>query len=157
MAPNRRTRAAAAVAAALPLGLGACTPHPVGPARTFADYEGKAVTTAEAARSSVETARLAAEAGGDDHAFGPYLSVLLSDQEAGLSGVQGTFASVQPPDGRADDLGAELDELLGRALDDLVAVRIAVRRGQLDGLAALAEPLATDSADLAAFIEAHGS
>ena len=67
--------------AALLIALAACTTHPVGPARTFDAYEGKAVTTAEAALSAAETVRLAAETAGLGHAFGPYLSVLISGQE----------------------------------------------------------------------------
>ena len=49
----------------------ACVSHPVGPARSFSKYEGKAVTTAESALSSVETVRLAARAGTERHVFGP--------------------------------------------------------------------------------------
>src|SRR5688500_10471074 len=66
-------------------GATACTPHPVGPARTFAKYEGKAVTTAEAALSSVETVRLAIATATSDLGFGPYLSVMVSEQEEAIS------------------------------------------------------------------------
>jgi hypothetical protein len=47
-----------------------CVSHPVGPARTFSKYEGKAVTTAEGALSSVETARLAVQVGASGKTFG---------------------------------------------------------------------------------------
>ena len=143
---------------ALALGLlSACTPHPVGPARTFATFEGKAVTTAQGALSSVETVRLAAQTGSKENGFGPYLSVLISDQEEGLSGVQGTFSSIQPPDSRAENLRSELDDLLSSAVDHVVDVRVAIRQGDLAGLAAVATPLATDAASLDAFIQKHGS
>jgi hypothetical protein len=151
---NRRRRRAAAFTLVLAVG---CTPHPVGPARTSGKYEGKAVTTAESALSRVETVRLAAEVAGDDGAFGPYLSVLISDQEDALSGLQGTFASIQPPNERSDDVRAELVELLNVAIDDVAAARIAIRRGQFDELAAMAEPLADDATTLSRFIEEHGS
>jgi hypothetical protein len=134
-----------------------CTPHPVGPARTFGKYEEKAVTTAESALSRVETVRLAADVAGDEGAFGPYLSVLISDQEGALSGVQGTFASIQPPDERSDAVRAELDELLTAALEDVAAARIAVRRGLFDEVAGMAEELAGDAAALMQFIEERGS
>ena len=136
--------------------LGACSSHPVGPARTFGAYEAKAVTTAESARSSVQTVRLAAE-GGDDHGgFGPYLSVLVSDQEESLAGAQDTFRSIQSPNEDGDALGAELDELLGTALTHVTEVRTALRRGQLAGLRDVAAPLVDDSTALKRFLEDHG-
>jgi hypothetical protein len=134
----------------------ACTPHPVGPARTFGKYEGKAVTTAESALSRVQTVRLAAETGGAGDAFGPYLSVLISEQEDALSGLQGTFGSIQPPDERSDEVRAELNGLLGDAVDHVADVRIAVRRGELDELPDVAAPLATDAIALERFAEEHG-
>src|SRR5204863_1068824 len=93
-----------ASAAAALIALAACTPHPVGPARTFDKYEGKAVTTAESALSAVQTVRLLIETSDRGHGFGPYLSVSVSDQEESLSGVQGTFVSIQPPNAKADAL-----------------------------------------------------
>jgi hypothetical protein len=133
-----------------------CTPHPVGPARTLAKYEGKAVTTAEDALSAVQTVRMAAEAGSDGNAFGPYLSVVVSGQEDTLVGLQGTFGSIQPPSERADAVRDELDELLRTAARHVVDVRLAVRRGRLADLAEVAAPLKGDVADLEAFIEDHG-
>jgi len=138
------------------LVVGACSRHPVGPARTFSTYEGKAVTTAESARSSVETVRLAAEAGQDHGGFGPYLSVLVSDQEDALAGVQDTFRSIQSPNEDGDALGDELDGLLGSALSHVTEVRTALRRGQLAGLRDVASPLVDDSAALKRFVEDHG-
>ena len=138
-------------------GGSACGEHYVGPARTYDDYERKASTTAEAALSAVETARLAAGAGAEGKAFGPFLGQVLSDQEEDLSGVEGTFASIQPPGGeRADRLRATLDDLLGDAVEHVAAVRIAVRRGQLHRLAEVAAPLGDDAASLRAFLEDHG-
>lgn len=135
--------------------LAACTPHPVGPARTYEKYEGKAVTTAESALSAVETVRLATDSGARGNGFGPYLSVLVSDQEDALAGTQGTFASVQPPDEKADELRDELDQLLTDALDHVSKVRIAVRRGELERLGEMGAPLAGDADALRRFKEAH--
>lgn len=148
---RRRIASAAAVAA-----LAACTPHPVGPARTFEAYEGKAVTTAESALSAVETVRLAAAAAARGNGFGPYLSIVVSEQEESLSGVQGTFGSIQPPDQQADDLRSQLGDLLSTALDHVADVRVAVRRGELATLADTAGPLADDAAALDRFAEDHG-
>ena len=133
-----------------------CTPHPVGPARSFGTFEGKAATTAESALSRVQTVRLAAETAGEGNAFGPYVSVLISDQEDALSGLQGTFGSIQPPDARSDALRTQLNGLLGDALDHVAQVRIAARRGELDRLPALATPLRNDALKLERFAEVHG-
>lgn len=135
----------------------ACVPHPVGPARTYGKYEGKAVTTAESALSVVETVRLAAETGSKDHGFGPYLSGLISDAEDDASGVQGTFESIQPPSAAGDRLRGELDELLSDVTDHVAQVRVLVRRGRLADLADAAKDLEDDSKKLNDFIEEHKS
>jgi hypothetical protein len=137
------------------LVLSACVPHPVGPARTFGKYQGKAVTTAESALSAVNATRLAAGAGSRGNAFGPYLSVLVSEQEEAVAKAQGTFGSIQPPNEQADALRAELNTLLSAALDHVTAVRIAVRRGQLSSLADTAAPLSEDAVKLRSFSEGH--
>jgi hypothetical protein len=130
-------------------------PHPVGPARTYDKYAGKAVTTAKGAESDVQTALLMSRAASGGNAFGPYTSLVLSDAEDGVSGLQGSFDSIQPPDERADDLGNELDGLLSEALGHLRPLRIAARRGELAQLASLAAPLERDARQLAAFQERH--
>ncbi len=130
-------------------------PHPVGAARTFGKYQGKAVTTAESALSNVETVRLVAHTASAGNAFGPYTTLVVSDAEESLSGLQGTFDSIQPPDGRADALGKDLDTLLGDALEHVRDVRVAARRGELAQLATIAEPLTDDASKLQAFAEEH--
>ena len=132
-----------------------CVSHPVGPARTFKTYEDKAVTTAEAALSAVSTTILAAQVGAEGNAWGTYLSVLISEQEDELAGVQGTFASVQPPDGRSDALRQQLNDILQPAVDHVTQVRVLVRRGRLDDLAVAAQPLDDDQLNLRAFLEIH--
>ena len=135
--------------------LAGCTPHPIGPARTLDSYLAKATTTAASAQSAVATVHLAAETSGRSNGFGPYLSELISEQEDGLNGVIGTFASIQPPDDRAEEIGSQLQEALSRALDHVTAVRVAVRRGQLHDLPHVAAPLAEDIKALEAFQEEH--
>jgi hypothetical protein len=130
-------------------------PHPVGPARTYGKYEGKAVTTAKAILSGVQTVRLAAETGSRGNAFGPYLSVVISDAEDGISGLQGTFDSVQPPNDEADELHQTFDAVVSDALDHVRDVRVAVRRGELEDLQTVAEPLARDASRLEAFVDRH--
>ena len=135
--------------------LAGCVAHPVGPARTFGKYEGQAVTTAESALSAVQTVRLVADAAAKGKTLGPYTAILSSEQEDALSGVQGTFGSIQPPDAKADRLRATLNAILTPALDHVSAVRIAARRGQLLRLGAVAAPLKADALALEAFIAAH--
>jgi len=135
--------------------LAGCVAHPVGPARTYGSFRGKAVTTAETALSAVETVRLVASAAADGKVFGPFGGVTISEQEEALSGVQGTFASIQPPDPRADDLRGQLDELLTHALDHVVDVRVATRRGNLAELGTVAAPLEQDAQALREFVEAE--
>jgi hypothetical protein len=139
----------------LALTCAACVPHPVGPARTFAKYEGKAVTTAEGVLSAVQTARLAARTSSRDHAYGPYLSIVMSESEDAASGLQGTFDSIQPPNGRADRLRSQLDELIAGAVQHLADLRVAIRRGELKDAASTAQPLAHDVKDLSDFIDEH--
>jgi hypothetical protein len=134
----------------------ACTPHPVGPARTFADYQAKARTTASSALSSVETVRLTAAAAAHDHAFGPYVAQVVSGREEPLDATAGTFASIQPPDERADELRDELEDLIGSALSHVASVRIAARRGTSAELARVAAPLEVDARRLRDFLEAQG-
>src|SRR3954447_7462883 len=136
--------------------LGGCSPHPVGPARTFGKYQGKAVTTAESALSSVETVRLAAQLGHRGRAPGPFLSVLVSEQEDALTGTRATFASIQPPGAHADMLRQQLSELLDSSVRHVAAVRIAIRRGQTGRLSTVAGPLRDDGAALSAFVRDHG-
>jgi hypothetical protein len=132
-----------------------CVSHPVGPARTYETYQDKATTTAEAALSAVSTTLLAAQAGADGDAWGPYLSIVVSEQEDALTGVQGTFASVQPPDDRSDALRQQLNDILTPAVDHVAQVRLMVRRGRLDDLATTAQPLNDDQRQLQAFLEGH--
>jgi len=130
-----------------------CSEHSVGPARTYDDYERKSRTSAEVALSAVETVRLLAETSSDGNAWGAYTSVSISEQEDTLAEVQGDYASIQPPDHRSDDLRAELTDLLSTASDHVAAVRIAVRRGNLDGLEEIAQPLIDDSDALQQFLD----
>jgi hypothetical protein len=132
-----------------------CVAHPVGPARTYGKYEGKAVTTAKGALSAVETARLIADSASRGNAFGPYTGIVVSEAEDSASGVQGTFASIQPPDDRAGKLSSELDAVLSDAVTHLRDLRVAARRDELSRLGDVAAPLADDSRRLNDFIQAH--
>ena len=134
----------------------ACVSHPVGPARTFGKYEGKARTTAEGALSEVQTARMIARTAARGSAFGPYTGQVLSDAEESLGGLASTFGSIQPPDRRADAVRDELGQIIGDAEDHVADVRIAARRGALSTLADVAKPLDDDIGKLRSFLAEHG-
>ena len=119
-------------------------------------YEGKATTTAKSALSQVETVRLAATVADRDNATASYVSIVVSEAEDAIDGLAGTFESIQPPGEGADGLRSELSEVLSTILDHTAAVRIAVRRGTLQGLGQVAEPLGGDAEALRHFLEAHG-
>jgi hypothetical protein len=140
-----------ALLASIVLGLSGC----VAPARTYADYEGKAARTADTVLSSVETARLAATAAGQDDALAPYLSVVLGEAEGDASSARGLFDSIQPPDPRSDRLRARLDRIMDQAIQGLAVLRISARRGEVARLPQLAGPLGSVSGELDAFSKAH--
>jgi hypothetical protein len=125
----------------------------VGAARTYGKYQGKAVTSAKSALSSVETVRLAADSA--RKSFGPYTANVVSDQEEEITKVEGTFDSIQPPGDRADELHAELSQLLSTAADHVREVRVAARRGELAMLPEKAAPLQADAANLRTFVETN--
>jgi hypothetical protein len=118
----------------------------VGPSRTDGDFELKAGSTAKAVASALATARLAADAAGDGKTTGCYASVAIGEAVADATAAEATFASYQPPSARSDELRKDLEELLSQAVDGIAALRITVRRGQLDRLPTIAqqlEPVAT--------------
>ena len=139
------------VAVALIVGL-----KPMTPARTRDDYAHKAKDTAESVLSSVQTARLAARVGTDGDAFGPYVSVLLSESEDAAAKAQGSFDRVQPPDDWSDATRNRLGRLLDRSNDGLSRLRISARRGELERLARQAKPLGRLATQLRAFIDDPG-
>jgi hypothetical protein len=139
------------VGVALLIGL-----HPISPARTLDDYEHKAKDTAQSVLSSIETARLAARVGTRGDAFGPYVSVMLSESDTAVTKAQGVFDSVQPPDRHADAIRTRLGVLLNRASDGVARLRITARRGQLDRLERQARPLEHLATRLQRFIEDPG-
>lgn len=130
-------------------------PACVAPARTATDYEHKAVDTAEAVLSSVETGSLLARLS-PEQAFRPFVSVGLSDAEAGAASARAVFLSLQPPDARSDRVRAELSPLLDRSDDALSSARIAARRGDLDALTRSGDELSATAASLERFIARFG-
>jgi hypothetical protein len=139
------------VAVALLVGL-----HPMTPARTADDFRHKAKDTAESVLSSVQTARLAARVGTRGDAFGPYVSVVLSESEVDADKAQASFERIQPPDHYSDRTRAHLTELLQRSGDVLSRLRITARRGELDRLERQAQPLRHLARELRDFADDPG-
>jgi hypothetical protein len=96
-------------------------------------YRGEAVTTLQAAHSSVETVRITLVARLGDRLFGRTADDVVSSAEAALSGTAGTFTGLQPPPG-ADDVRDAATKLLSQAQDAVEDARIAVRRDDRDGM-----------------------
>ena len=139
---------------AITVGVTGCV-KTISPARTFDAYEHKAKDTAETVLSAVQTARLGARVGTNGDAFGPYVSVVLSEAEEEASGAHATFDSVQPPDAHADQLRRQLGRLLTESDDHLSTLRIAARRGELGRLSRLAVPLRSLARKLDRFVSRH--
>jgi hypothetical protein len=146
-----RVRALAATAL-VSLAVSGCA----GPSHTYDDYQSKAANTVAAVMSAVQTAQLAVQAQRTGKATRPYLSVIIGESEETVGGVQAQFDSVQPPDARSDKLRSTVDDLLAQADDVISALRIAVRRGRLDRLSAIAGRLVKLVAVMRKFQAANG-
>jgi hypothetical protein len=127
------------------------------PARSFDDYEGKAVSSAETAISQAQTASLTGITVRRDGLFAPNVSVLLADAETGAVTARDTFASIQPPDDASDALRAELLPLLERTADEIARLRIAARRRDLSAVAQGTGAVDDLTAELERFVTEHGS
>jgi hypothetical protein len=127
----------------------------VGPARTFEAYEGKAASTADAMRSAVATAALAAHVAEHHRGFSPYLTIAIADAGMDATGIQGGFDSVLPPDHAADRLRDQLDGLLSAAVTTIVKLGFAARHRDVASFPALAAPLQRLRDQLEAFSKAH--
>lgn len=126
-----RRPVAALVAALLVGALSSC----VGPARTTAQYEGKATRTANDAQSNLATALLAVRTSQRGRLLGRSLRVVLSESEDAFGSIQATFDSIQPPEtARADALRSRLDAILSDGADSLSQLRIAARRSDQSSL-----------------------
>ena len=139
------------VAMAFALVTAAC----VAPARTFDDFEGKAVTSAEAAASEARTAILTATVARQSRLPAPAASVIMAEAALTATSVRDTFASIQPPDPESDALRAQLLPILGRAADLIASMRIAARRSDPETMAAVGSDLEPVADSLERFVEDH--
>jgi hypothetical protein len=118
------------------------------PATTFEAYRSKAADAAEEVASQARTAILTAELARHDRLLASAVAVQLKEAERAASALVESFASVQPPDARADRLRARILPLLERASDAIRRMRFEARRGRVSSLSELSDSLATPTARL---------
>jgi hypothetical protein len=118
-------------------------------------YESRAATTAERMVSPVGTGELLAQLGGEGRLLGPFAKTATTAALDEADNVQSAFDQVQPPDRRSNKLRNELKPLLQRANDELVDLRIAARKGDLEALGRFEHPLAVIAARLERFQREH--
>jgi hypothetical protein len=123
----------------------------VGASRTGTDYEEKVANAAEAARSSVETARLVVTAVKAGKSPATYTRRTLSDVESAVGTVSTQLGSVQPPTEESVRLRSRITSLLTECHSALGDLRIAARDGSTTELVSLGERLPALSARLSRF------
>jgi hypothetical protein len=129
----------------------------VGPALTTKSYAGKAVHTANAGLSELQTALLSVDASLHGRLMQAYLETVLSDSEDAFSSIQTTFDSIQPPDSDiADRLRDGLDRLLSDGADGMSQLRILARRHDTTQLSAEADKLHETADGLNRFTQEYG-
>jgi hypothetical protein len=133
------------------LALSACAPT----ARTAGPYKAKAVKTAEAVASAVNSDLILIEAAKQKHTTAAYVSVATSQAEDSGSQAAATFRSIQPPDRRSDVLRSQLGDLLDEAEKSLGDTRIVGRRGDRDALVSSKNDLEQVATKLRDFADQH--
>jgi len=98
------------------------------PATTFDAYRAKAADAAREVVSQARTAILVSRLEGGDRLLSSAVTVQLRDAEKTAATAVAAFASVRPPDARADHLRARLLPLLDRASDAITRMRFEATR-----------------------------
>jgi hypothetical protein len=98
------------------------------PATTFESYRAKAADAALEVVSQARTAILVSHLDGQGRALSAAVAVQLRDAEKTAATAVAKFASVQPPDARADHLRARILPLLDRASDAIARMRFEAAR-----------------------------
>jgi hypothetical protein len=105
--------------------------------------------------SPVATGQLLAQLGREGNLLGPFAKTATTGTLDEADAIQSGFDQVQPPDRRSNKLRNELDQLLQGATDELVDLRIAARKGDLEALGRFERPLARLAARLQRFQQDH--
>lgn len=98
------------------------------PATTFEAYRAKAANAAIEVVSQARTAILVAHLDGQDRTLSNAVAVQLRDAEKAAAAAVANFASVQPPDARADHLRARILPLVQRTSDAIARMRFEATR-----------------------------
>jgi len=122
----RSRRFVAGLLLAFLLALTSCA----GPARTDDSYASKAASTADQARSSVETVIVVVSSGRRHGLPSAYASTSVAEAESDADAGLATFESVQPPSAASDRVRAQTVTVVGDAVDLLARARVLVRRGE---------------------------
>jgi hypothetical protein len=104
------------------------------PATTFESYRAKAAEAALEVVSQARTAILVAHLDGQDRTLSAAVAVQLRDAEKAAAGAVANFASVQPPDARADHLRARILPLVEGTSDAITRMRFEAARDETDAL-----------------------
>jgi hypothetical protein len=111
------------------------------PATTFDAYRSKAAAAAEEVASQARTAILTAHLAGQDRVLATTVAVQLKDAEMAAASVVESFASLEPPDARADHLRARILPILERASDAITRMRFEAERADTPELLQLRSSL----------------
>lgn len=133
-----------AAAAALIAAATGCT----GPTFSTDTYLDQALQTTVGMLSAVSTGVMVTELAEGGKAFPPYLDVSATDAEESARSITDTFGTRQPPTPDSDGLRETLIGLNGAAVDDLSALRIALRRDDVSGVGDAGESLRETAAGL---------
>jgi hypothetical protein len=105
--------------------------------------------------SPVATGQLLAQLGRQGDLLGAYAKTATTGTLDEADQIQSSWNQVQPPGRRSDRLRKELDDLLQQSTDELVNLRIAARKGDLEALGRFERPLARLAAKLQRFQQDH--
>ncbi|TAK70404.1 MAG: hypothetical protein EPO13_05595 [Actinomycetota bacterium] len=140
-------------AAALTSGVLVTTAACGATARGSDGYTREAGAYAAAGGSAAASGALSARLWLRDLAFTRYTDVAVTSSEDDLATVHDSFAAIQPPTEADVATYDALDALLADAGDALTGLRIALRQGRSEEVAAAAEQLAGSAEELQDFAE----
>lgn len=127
----------------------------VGRAADYSTYEDKAAQAAGSGLSASRTASLAATLFVMRKGLAPYVDVTISQSEEEIRAIEGSFASIQPPDRRSLRLRSVLEPLLEEAVRLISLMRIQARWRTPSALASSVRNLEAVARSFQRFIDRH--
>ncbi|GAA6527649.1 hypothetical protein [Intrasporangium sp. DVR] len=115
----------------------------VAPAVDTGAFEQNALAALESAVSTTRVAALALDARAEERVTHAYANTVVTEAEDAIDPIEASFGVVDPPDRALDALRAEVLDQLADAGDLLAEARTAVRRGDSEAMASLADELRT--------------